>query len=222
MMTPSVRDVENLSAFLDGQLSRAEQTRLEARLRSEPALAAALEDLRLARQILRRTPRRAVPRNFTLTPKMAGIRPPVPRVIPALSWASAVAMLVFIFTAGSNLFGQLLSGAGAPMLAAAPMSAEGYGVGGGPLATQPPVADNTLSTSTPEALLMAAPQATTPDETLRTSPPPVPVEKAAPEAVINWPFLWLGLALVLIATALLVRLLNIRAFRRKVVENHKP
>ncbi|MDP2994328.1 MAG: hypothetical protein Q8N46_04310, partial [Anaerolineales bacterium] len=117
MTTPSFRDVEQLSASLDGQLSQAEKTRLEARIQLDPALAATLADLRQARAILRRTPKRRLPRNFTLTSKMAGIRPPVPRLVPAFSWASAVAMLLFVCTLGTNLLGRLSFGAAAPLMA---------------------------------------------------------------------------------------------------------
>jgi hypothetical protein len=158
MTNPSFRDVEQLSASLDGQLSQAEMTRLEARLQSDPGLASALADLRQARAILRRTPKRRLPRNFILTPKMAGIKPPVPRLVPALSWASAVAMLLFIFTLGANLLGQISFGAAAPMMAAAPMTNEGYGIGGGPAATQPAVTDNMQGTPTAEASVMMPPE----------------------------------------------------------------
>jgi hypothetical protein len=211
--------VERLSASLDGQLSRAEKTRLDARLQNEPALVSVLADLRQARRLLRLTPRRLIPHNFTLTPKMAGIRPPVPRLVPALSWASVVAMLAFVFTMGTSLLGKLSFGAAAPMLSAAPMSSGGgYGYGGGPAETQPPSADNTLlATPTPEALLMTAPA-----ETMRVAPPEVPAVKAAPEPVNFWPYLWLGLAVLLIAVALLIRLINIQAFRRKAGGSHKP
>ncbi len=215
MTTPSFRDVEQLSAFLDGQLSQAEKTRLEARIRSDPALAAALADLRQSRAILRRTPKRRVPRNFTLTPKMAGIRPPVPRAVPALSWASAVAMLMFVLTLGTNLLGQLSFGAAAPMQAAAPMTNEGYGLGGGPATTQPPATDNTQITPTAETFVMAAPQATSSGDTRIVEPTATPAPKAAPEPVIIWPYIWLGLAAVLIAAALLIRWLTVRSFRRK-------
>ena len=222
MTITSFRDVEQLSASLDGQLSQVEKTRLEARIRSDPALAAALADLRQARSILHRTPKRSLPRNFTLTPRMAGIRPPVPPLVPAFSWASAVAMLVFVFTLGTNLLGQLSFGAAAPMQAAAPMSSEGYGIGGGPAATQPPVSDNALLTPTPETLIMTAPEATASGEMLRISPPAVPDVKAAPEPVNLWPYIWLGLAAVLIAAALLIRLVNIQTFRRKMGGKHIP
>ena len=132
MTTPSFRDIEQLSAYLDDQLSPAEKARLEARLQQDETLLSLLRDLRQARNALRHTANRPVPRNFTLTPRMAGIRPPTPRIVPLLSWASAVAALLFIFTLGSNLLGQLSLGAAAPMLAAAPLNSEGYGYGGGP------------------------------------------------------------------------------------------
>jgi hypothetical protein len=254
MTTPSFRDVEQLSAFLDGQLSQAEKARLEARIQSDPALAAALADLRQARAILRRTPKRRPPRNFTLTPKMAGIRPPVPRLVPALGWASAVAMLLFILTLGTNLLSQISFGAAAPMMAAAPMTSEGYGIGGGPAstqspgtdntqvipttetfvmtapeatpsggmrgggsaATQPPVTDNTQVTPTAETFVMTAPEATPSGATRLVAPPATPAAKAAPGLVNIWLYIWLGLAVVLIAAALLIRRASIQAFRRKV------
>ncbi len=71
-MTPAIRltddDDELLSAYVDGELSEPERTRLEARLGSEPALRAALDDLRATVQILRTAPQVAPPRNFTLDP----------------------------------------------------------------------------------------------------------------------------------------------------------
>ena len=132
MTPPTSRDLEQLSAYLDGQLPQSDRSRLELQIRSNPALAGALEDLRQTRALLRRTPRRRAPRNFTLTPKMAGIRPPVPRLVPMLSWASAVAAVFFIFTLGAGLVGQLSFGAAATS-AAAP-----YGSGAGPFAAAAP------------------------------------------------------------------------------------
>ena len=131
MTPPSSRDLEQLSAYLDGQLSRSDLSRLEARIHADPEFAGALEELRQTRTLLQRAPQRRAPRNFTLTPRMAGIRPPVPRLVPVLSWASAVAMLFFIFTLGAALVGQLSFGA-ASKSAPAPMAS-----GAGPLAAAP-------------------------------------------------------------------------------------
>jgi hypothetical protein len=131
MTTPSFGDMENLSAYLDEQLSESERTHLEMRLRTDSDLAEALEELSQTRGLLQRTPKRRAPRNFTLTPGMAGIHPPVPRLVPVFSWAAAVAMLLFIFTLGTSLVGRLSFNAAAPMLAAAPS-----GFGGGPVAAE--------------------------------------------------------------------------------------
>ena len=65
---------EALSSYLDNQLSERERTRLEARLKAEPELRQALEDLRRTRVILRSQARLRAPRNFTLTPATAGVR----------------------------------------------------------------------------------------------------------------------------------------------------
>ena len=220
MTTPSFRDVEQLSASLDGQLSQAEKTRLEARIQLDPALSAALVDLRQARAILRRTPKRRLPRNFTLTPKMAGIRPPVPRAVPALGWASAVAILLFVFTLGTNLFGKISFGAVSPMMAAVPMPNEGYGLGGGPAVTQPPATESTQVRPTAEAFVMTAPEATPTGETRLVPPAATPDKKTTPEPVNIWPYIWLGLAAVLIAAALLIRRASVQAFRRKMGGKH--
>ncbi|MCL4530818.1 MAG: hypothetical protein M1282_15585 [Chloroflexi bacterium] len=142
-MTASFRDVELLSAYLDGQLDSNESARLESRLKTDESLRAVLDDLREARGILRQLPQRRAPRNFTLTPQMAGIKPPAPRAYPVFRLATAVATLLFVITFVVNG----LSPVAAPRLAAAPAPAFGMGgggVGGGapnesaPAATQAP------------------------------------------------------------------------------------
>ena len=199
MTTPSSRDLERLSAYLDGQLSQTDRTRLEIRIQSDPALASALEEIRQTRAFLRRTPRRRAPRNFTLTPGMAGIRPPVPRLVPVLSWASAVAMLFFIFTLAAGLVGQLSLGAAASMPPPAPNA-----FAAAPAATVPPasvalapmVPGNNAAPATP-APAVAAPATTAPlpgssnppaaDQTLQPTPTGqaslMAAEQATPPAV---------------------------------------
>jgi anti-sigma factor RsiW len=103
----SPRDWEALSAYLDGQLAPKERQLLEARLQTRADLRAALEDLRRTREVLRsRLPIRA-PRNFTLTPEMAGIRPR-PRtgmaLFPAMRLASALSSLMFVLVVLGDLF----------------------------------------------------------------------------------------------------------------------
>jgi hypothetical protein len=214
MNNPSFRDVELLSAYLDGQLSPAERTRLENRIKSDPSLAAIQDDLRQTRLTLRKTPMRPVPRNFTLTPKMAGIRPPLPRLVPALSWASALASLFFIFTLGSQLLGQLTSGGGASMLAAAPQSSAASGLGGGMAATTAPGLDNGLNTPTPEAYLLGARSLPTPSGERNLANPPM-APKALSNSASPWLYIWPGLAMLLIGTAMLIRWFTMRVFRRK-------
>ena len=67
---PSFRDLKKLSAYLDGELKDSARKKLESRIARDPELAAALDDLRLSRTVLRRTPQRRVPRNFTISPQM--------------------------------------------------------------------------------------------------------------------------------------------------------
>jgi len=96
------RDIELLSSYLDGQLKPSDSTRLEARLSSDPNLRAVLDDLRSARGLLRQLPMRKAPRNFTLTPRMVGKNPPLPRAYPAFRFVSALATLLLFFTVGLN------------------------------------------------------------------------------------------------------------------------
>lgn len=114
------RDLELLSIYLDGELKSSDSTRLEARLKTDPELASVLNDLRATRTLLRKLPSRKAPRNFTLTRKMAGQNPPLPRVYPVFRLATAVATLMFFFTFGINIMGA--------QLAAQPQA---FGMGGG-------------------------------------------------------------------------------------------
>ena len=120
--TPSFRDVEKLSAYLDGQLKPSEIARLEARLQSEPELASVFKDLRQARGLLRQLPQRRAPRNFTLTPKMVGGKPPMPRTYPVFRLATVLATLLLFFTFATNMMAPRLVRTAAPYP---------YGIGGG-------------------------------------------------------------------------------------------
>ena len=145
------RDIELLSAYLDGQLKPSDSARLESRLKSDPELVAVMDDLRAARNLLRRLPQRRAPRNFTLTRKMVGQNPPLPRAYPFFRFATTLATLLLFFTFGLNFL--------APQLAAAP----GFGMGGGqgedPSAdlfsqsqpAEPPAAAEALATEAPAA-----------------------------------------------------------------------
>lgn len=70
----SSRDLELLSAYLDRQLNSVEQRRLEERMRLNPGLQNAFDELRRTRAMLRSLPKVRAPRNFTLTPAMLPAR----------------------------------------------------------------------------------------------------------------------------------------------------
>jgi len=114
------RDLELLSSYLDGQLSPSDAARLESRLKTDTQLASVLNDLRATRTLLRKLPARRAPRNFTLTRKMVGQNPPLPRAYPFFRLASALATLLFVFSFGLNSFSRL-----------AAVSPYGMGGGGG-------------------------------------------------------------------------------------------
>ena len=124
------RDLELLSAYLDGQLDPSDSTRLESRLASDESLRTALDNLRSTRGLLRQLPSRRAPRTFTLTPQMAGIKPPTPRIVPVFRFATALATFLFVITFVINglitLSTATLASAPAPAAfnAAAPMSAQ--------------------------------------------------------------------------------------------------
>lgn len=226
------RDVELLSAYLDGQLSPSDSIRLESRLNSDLQLKTILDDLRSARGLLRQLPQRSIPRNFTLTPKMSGLKAPVPRVYPSLRLATVLAALVFILTFTVNGFAPLA----ASHLTAAPAPAYGLGGGGGggcdncgpsesspsttevplqafsaiaPTEALPAAQDNTRNLSTPT--LELAPK-TAPAQTDNNQP-----AKSTNETPI--PFLWqvsIGLFAIICGTAAwFVRLRNEREFHKQ-------
>ncbi len=72
-MTISNADFELLSAYMDGQLDADQAAALEGRLDNQPELAEELEMLQLTRSLLAEMPERKVPKNFMLTPEMAGV-----------------------------------------------------------------------------------------------------------------------------------------------------
>lgn len=125
MSQPSFRDVEQLNAYLDGELDPTQRPRLESRLGTDPELKSVLDELREARVVLRRLPQRRSPRNFTLTPKMAGVKPPLPRAYPIFRFASAFAAILLFLSYAANYLPRfsMPMGAAAPsmeMQAAAP------------------------------------------------------------------------------------------------------
>jgi anti-sigma factor RsiW len=156
------RDIEHLSAYLDGELKPSDLTKLEARLKTDPELASVLSDLRSTRALLRKLPSRKAPRSFKLTRQMVGQNPPLPRAYPIFRLATVVATLLFFFSFGINSFSSQTAS-----------QTVGFGMGGGgsvaeqapaleapaaPAPTEPKAsADSTATEVSPEAL--AQPQA---------------------------------------------------------------
>jgi len=156
------RDIELLSAYLDGELKATESTRLETRLKTDPELANILNDLRSTRTLLRKLPTRKAPRNFTLTRKMVGQNPPLPRAFPIFRLATAVATLLFFFTIGLNFVGT--------QMAAQPPA---FGMGGGGGAAEQEMQSYAAEEAPAEEPAAAAPMA------------PAPAEPAAPADATN-------------------------------------
>jgi len=109
--SPSPRDLEMLSAYLDGHLNARDQAHLNSRLQEEPALKTLFEELTATRQLLRKAPVRRAPRSFVLTPRMIGIPPrtvqrqPPRAVVPALSFVSVLASLAFVAVIVGEMLG---------------------------------------------------------------------------------------------------------------------
>lgn len=158
------RDLELLSSYLDGQLNPSDSARLESRLKTEPQLASVFNDLRATRTLLRKLPARKAPRNFTLTRKMVGQNPPLPKAYPFFRFATALATLLFVFSFGLNSLSQMT----------APVYGFGMGGGGNPseqstelFAAEAPAATEAPATEAPAeppAALVPAPTMTAPVE----------------------------------------------------------
>lgn len=230
------KDVEHLSAFLDGQLSPSEVTRLEARLAVDANLRKVLDDLRVARGLLRRTPRLRAPRNFTLSPMNARVRAPQPRSVPILRYAGALASLLFMFTIALNTVGPSLR----QSLASAP--AYGYGMGGGgggdevigggaaePEAAAEPAATMETMLAAPAAPAQEMPPAEAPAEAptedafaKQAAPAEAPAADAARGAPAQIPALWIMLLAVagvlLIGLSLYIDRMTRRNFRSREME----
>jgi len=135
------RDIEQLSSYLDGQLSPSESARLESRISSDPELASAYNDIRAARGILRKLPARKAPRTFTLTRQMVGLKPPLPRSYSVFRFSTTFATFLLMLTFAANAIAPNMR---LGMGAVAPAAQESYslcnGCGGGPAATEAPMA----------------------------------------------------------------------------------
>lgn len=195
------RNIENLSAYLDGQLASTESARLESRLKTDPELESALRDLRAARGILRKLPARKAPRNFTLTRQMVGLKPPLPRTYSLFRFATAFAAILFVMSFSVNMLSPFVS-----FSASAP--AFGYGGGGGadtameqPAATEEafvqemapaPVEEGTRMVEPTPALKQ--PEESTAQDPATETANQAPAEEEAPSS-FNWTMFFLSISI---------------------------
>lgn len=127
------RDWILLSAYIDGELNDNDFRQVEARLRTDENLRTGLESLRLTRAVLRSQPALRAPRNFTLTPQMAGASrrmSPAP-VFPIMRLASVLATFFLILISVGNLLATRMQPVLVSQSNAVQQPAIGMGGGGG-------------------------------------------------------------------------------------------
>jgi hypothetical protein len=167
-------ELELLSAYIDNQLAAAERAALEQRLGREPALRAALDELRGTVALLRELAPLPPPRSFTLDPAAFA-----PRPSPLFSWLRMGATLASVLLAITFAI-EFASFGGVP--ASAPM------VGGGAAPAAAPTAaaleaqrSAQFMTEAPDAL--SAPAAAAPTAApAAAAPVPAAEPTAAPAA----------------------------------------
>ncbi|MCP5097168.1 MAG: hypothetical protein GY943_16595 [Chloroflexi bacterium] len=104
---------EMLTAYVDGELSPAQQQKLEQLLVDDPSLQAELAQLQQFKQSMSQLPRRRVPRNFTLNPAVYSTpaRQPLIQLYPMMRTAMSLTavFLVIAFAAEILTTGSLTS-----------------------------------------------------------------------------------------------------------------
>ncbi len=103
----SRREVEQLSLYLDGELSPNEAADTENLLSENAEARRALEELSTTRMLMRSLPEVRPPRNFSITSEMAGVREKS-TAYPILRFATALAAFGFVILVGLDV---LASGA---------------------------------------------------------------------------------------------------------------
>lgn len=213
------RDVEQLSAYLDGQLPPADAKRLEARLVEDADLHHALDELRTTRGVIRRLPLRRAPRSFVLRPSMRRLAAPVPIGFPVLRLASAGATFLFLITIGVNALVPLA--VNRLPAAAAPGIGMGGGSGGGAESTAPAATDQALlaaaPTAGPESSAPAPDLQTQAQKNLPAAESPL-ARSAAPAVALTWQIALVGLAIASGLGAWYLRSSSDRKFRRRWVK----
>lgn len=95
------RDLEQISAYLDGELSENDARRVEARIQTDATLRRVLQELQSTRKMIADLPEIRSPRNFTLTPEMAGVRQRI-NLYPVFRFATVIATAAFAVLVGAD------------------------------------------------------------------------------------------------------------------------
>jgi hypothetical protein len=166
MNQSSSRDLELLSAYLDEQLSQADAARLVSRIKADPELRSAYENLRQTRALLRKLPARRAPRNFRLTPQMVGVKPTLPRSFPIFRFASVLASVLLLLGYAINLTAPAASMAAITNMAYDAYSAPASTEAPAPEMATAPLEEATATAETPNALAPKLSTTATAEESL--------------------------------------------------------
>jgi hypothetical protein len=163
-------DLELLSAYIDNQLAAGQRGALEERLRHEPALRGALEELRGTVALLRDLPQVAPPRSFTLDPAAFA-----PRRSPLFGWlrmGASLASVLLVLTFAVDLVARGGSAASTASQAPAPNQQRSA---------------LTVATNAPAAEALPAPPAGAPLAAQATAAAPAPAAAAGAAAATTAP-----------------------------------
>lgn len=117
----SRKELETITAFLDGELSLKEKAHFEERLEQSPAMQSMLNQQAALKSALRMLPVLKAPRNFTLTRAEAQQAKRGTFLQPMFGWASAISALLLAVVFGAEFFMGNFSTPGTEM-PAAPMA----------------------------------------------------------------------------------------------------
>lgn len=90
------RDLEILSAYIDGEISTKDREKLKTRLSEDAGLRKTLEELQSTRQVIRSLPSLRAPRNYFVSAEMVGQKETASRAFPVLRFASVLASVIFV------------------------------------------------------------------------------------------------------------------------------
>lgn len=96
MTNISDKELEVLSAYLDGEINRKERERIESRLSQDKGLQEIYEQLRNNRAVMRSLPQLRAPRDYTLTPEMVGQVLEPRQLFPVFRLATVLATVLLI------------------------------------------------------------------------------------------------------------------------------